>query len=70
MALNYALSGTATTGASGATSTYQTYLLANVSYSANSLATAKAYNILCDIMTFLTWVAHRKLWTPQLCRTT
>ena len=46
MALNYALSGTATTGASGATSTYQTYLLANVSYSANSLATAKAYNIL------------------------
>ena len=52
MALNYALSGTATTGASGATSTYQTYLLANVSYSANSLATAEAYNILCDIIDF------------------
>lgn len=52
MALNYALSGTATNTKSGETSTYQSYLLANVGYSAGSLTTAKAYNILCDIIDF------------------
>ena len=70
MALNYALSGTATTGASGATSTYQTYLLANVSYSANSLTTAKAYNILCDIKFALAMGANGEhgvwTWTGRL----